>query len=76
MARFFVNETRRSSHRFKDVVEEDVYLIYNDDIVFSGKHASKHQKTWADQVYVFPPWEEYAEELEDRRRGNDKQRAV
>jgi hypothetical protein len=36
--RFFINETRRSLSHFRDVVDEDVWLIYNDPIVFSGRH--------------------------------------
>jgi hypothetical protein len=37
-ARFFINETRLSQHSFDDVVDEDVWLVYNDKVVFSGKH--------------------------------------
>lgn len=36
--RFFINETRRSLARFRDEVDEDIWLIYNDEVVFSGRH--------------------------------------
>jgi hypothetical protein len=36
--RFFINETRRSLSHFRDVVDEDIWLIYNDKVVFSGRH--------------------------------------
>jgi hypothetical protein len=36
--RFFINDTRRSQARFADVVDEDIFLIYNDAVVFSGRH--------------------------------------
>jgi hypothetical protein len=36
--RFYVNETRRSYASFNDVVDEDIWIIYNDKIVFSGRH--------------------------------------
>jgi hypothetical protein len=36
--RFYINETRRSYASFNDVVDEDIWIIYNDKIVFSGRH--------------------------------------
>lgn len=36
--RFFINETRRSLASFRDEVDEDIWLIYNDEVVFSGRH--------------------------------------
>jgi hypothetical protein len=36
--RFYVNETRRSYASFNDVVDEDIWIIYNDKIAFSGRH--------------------------------------
>jgi hypothetical protein len=36
--RFFINETRRSLASFRDEVDEDIWLIYNDQVVFSGRH--------------------------------------
>eukprot|EP00775_Hariotina_reticulata_P009024 gene9024-9196_t len=58
-ARFFINETRRSQHSFDDVVDEDVWLVYNDKVVFSGKHIKN-------DAVVFPDWESYREQLADR----------
>lgn len=36
--RFYINETRKSMASFDDVVDEDIWLIYNDKVVFSGRH--------------------------------------
>jgi hypothetical protein len=36
--RFFVNDTRTSLAHFADVIDEDMWLIYNDRVVFSGRH--------------------------------------
>lgn len=36
--RFYVNETRRSYTSFNDVVDEDIWIIYNDKLAFSGRH--------------------------------------
>ncbi|KAF8061359.1 gghA [Scenedesmus sp. PABB004] len=65
-ARFFVNETRRSLSGFRDVVDEDVWLAYNDRVVFSGRHIKEDDPVWAEQAYVFPAWHEYAKQLDKR----------
>ena len=48
-ANFFVEETRRSSHRFKDAKEEEKYLIYRYQTYQAGVKAG-----WFDElIYVF-----------------------
>ena len=47
-ANFFVNEARKSSHRFPDKATERKYLIYNYAPVYTALH------DWFDeQAYVF-----------------------
>jgi len=45
--RFYINETRRSLSHFQDVVDEDIWLIYNDKVVFSGRHIHKDVSSWS-----------------------------
>lgn len=33
-----MQEARGSAHSFQDAVEEDLVLVYNDPVVFSGRH--------------------------------------
>jgi hypothetical protein len=48
-AEFFVNEARKSDHRFKDSKTEDDYVIFNYDVTFTGKRGSS-----LEQCYLFP----------------------
>lgn len=64
--RFYVNETRRSCTSFNDVVDEDIWIIYNDKLAFSGRHIHEDDPVWAEQAYVFPSWRNYSDLLADR----------
>ncbi|KAF6256122.1 class I glutamine amidotransferase-like protein [Scenedesmus sp. NREL 46B-D3] len=64
--RFYVNDTRRSHASFNDVVDEDMWIIYNDKVVFSGRHIHEDDPVWAEQAYVFPDWRSYSNLLADR----------
>lgn len=64
--RFYINETRRSLSHFQDVVDEDIWLIYNDKVVFSGRHIHKDDPVWAEQAHVFPDWHTYSADLSQR----------
>lgn len=46
---FFVNEARKSDHRFKDAKTEDQYVIYNFPAAFTGLKGSAFE-----QSYLFP----------------------
>lgn len=47
-ARFFVDECRRSGHKFPDYAEENRHLIYNFPVTFSAVKGSTYQ-----QAYMF-----------------------
>ncbi|XP_026762445.1 gamma-glutamyl hydrolase A-like isoform X1 [Galleria mellonella] len=47
---FFLNECRKSSHTFRNVDEENEYLIYNYEPKFTGKIGSQYE-----QCYFFEP---------------------
>jgi gamma-glutamyl hydrolase len=54
-ANFFVNETRKSLHHFKNSKDEDNYVIYNFDATFTGKKGSSFE-----QSYMFPEGIDYS----------------
>ncbi|XP_070505868.1 gamma-glutamyl hydrolase-like [Chironomus tepperi] len=47
-AQFFVNEARKSSHKFKDSKTEDQHVIYNFPLTFTGLVGSSYE-----QCYLF-----------------------
>lgn len=51
---FFVNEARKSEHRFKDAKTEDQYVIYNFKPEFTGAVGSAFE-----QAYMFPETSNY-----------------
>ena len=53
-ADFFVNETRKSKHSFKDAADEDNYVIYNFPASFTGLKGSAFE-----QSYMFVAEEKY-----------------
>lgn len=53
-AEYFVNEARKSNHRFKDSKEEDQYVIYNFSPQFTGAAGSAFE-----QCYMFPKEVDY-----------------
>ena len=46
---FFVNEARKSAHRFESLQEEQKHLIYNYAPIYSGKAG----RSSFEQIYVF-----------------------
>lgn len=54
-ANFFVDESRKSSHHFKNSKDEDNYVIYNFDPTFTGKKGSAFE-----QSYMFPEGMDYS----------------
>lgn len=55
VANFFVTEAQRSTHSAKDEVEEDLYLIYNWQPAFTGKHHYVGEEVDFEQVRVRRP---------------------
>lgn len=53
-AQFFVNEARKSDHRFADSKTEDQYVIYNYPCTFTGAVGSAFE-----QAYMFPSKVDY-----------------
>jgi gamma-glutamyl hydrolase len=53
-AKFFVNETRKSTNSFKNSATEDKYVIYNFNVTFTGAVGSSFE-----QCYMFPPEIDY-----------------
>lgn len=53
-AQFFVNEARKSDHRFADSKTEDQYVIYNYPCTFTGAVGSAFE-----QAYMFPAKVDY-----------------
>ena len=54
MARFFVQQARRSRHRFATQAEEQAALIFNWSPTFVAKGASWPQNETVQQMYFFP----------------------
>ena len=59
-AEYFVNEARKSDHRFEDSKEEDQYVIYNFSPQFTGAKGST-----LEQCYMFPSDVDCKIEMED-----------
>lgn len=57
-AEFFVNEARKSDHRFKDSKTEDNFVIYNFEVTFTGKAGSSFE-----QCYMFPSEVDYKSDV-------------
>lgn len=64
-AQFFVNEARKSSHKFNDSKTEDQHVIYNFPVVFTGAVGSSYE-----QCYLFKANVDYTQDTNGVNRNN------
>ena len=64
-AQFFVNEARKSHHKFKDSKTEDQHVIYNFPLTFTGLVGSSYE-----QCYLFKENVDYNFDVNEAGRGS------
>ncbi|RMZ57383.1 hypothetical protein APUTEX25_004217 [Auxenochlorella protothecoides] len=64
---FFVNRARRNQHNIANHDDEVDLLIYNFDLVYTGKAKFEGEEVDFDESYFFPPWEKVREVEEAKR---------
>lgn len=52
-ADFFISEARKNFHSPANEVEEDDLLIYNNQLIFTGRHEQPEEETSFDECYIF-----------------------
>eukprot|EP00884_Botryococcus_braunii_P017094 jgi/Botrbrau1/4068/Bobra.152_3s0024.1 len=58
-ATFFVEQARHNFHKAANILDEDDVLIYNHQVIFSGRHEKLADSPTFDEAYIFPTWEEW-----------------